>query len=1019
MSKPTSAFVVQIIPAHSEEPPGLHTLETLMQSLTLPEATVGLELVWRSQGPQVFLRAGSETALQQMTHALQACYPQAQVRRVAPDDDPLHLREHEAATALELRVQGAAYERLRAWPSTSWRSPQDDPMFTLLSAGAGLPARVRLVSQLVLTPLPPTWRRRYTRLALEHPAEQERERRRSQLASARTSRDPGWGRIVGMGLLVLLLSLWQAGQLERFVPAWVFVALGALLRGQPPQVTSEQRVSVIGAAVLLGIVVALLAAISRLIAHALQGTPTLYDPKQIAEKLSKSAYRGCMRLVAMETLAPASRSSFPPAPRRRSHSLLGGLSHWPLQFVPRWLFKSYYTLFRMVDVPGLAQRVTALGWMVLSTWRSHHQRRTMHRDLLALLVAAYGQYQTATLRLHPRRLSRGQTRRWLAPSKWTAGIRQARWVLTAEEVALLWHPLSLAVPGMEQRQERMILAPASVTRGAGWKVGISEQAGMQAEVFYPDAALRQHAFVVGRTGKGKSTLFHHLALAQLDQRQEQRVMPGLCVIEPHGDLIAALLRTLPAHLSEEVILLDLANRETPAGLNLLDVSSFWRSPSRGEVEREVRVSAALMTLRSIWASSWGSRIENVMRYSLNTLMQANLTLLSHNPMQGAMQQYSLLDIVPLLQLSAFRRRVLDLVTDPFVHEWWHTYYERLDTLHQQDIITPILTKISAYASSSTARRIIGQPCSTLDFDALIATSGLLLVNTAAGQVGADVSGLLGATLLSLFTASLARQFALPEAEVRPFLTLVDEFHSYPVDYGYLLTGLRKAGLSLVLAAQSLAQLDHFDPTLRQTVLGNSEQKFLFTLAGEDAFLLRHDLSSLRPEDVVALPDYTCYALWSQNRHRLPPFSFQLARPPVGDEEQERQIRTWSALRDGRPQALVDDLLTQAHALHHPAPPTRRAGGGTPPPKPVAHGAAAHPPLHASASSTPCSEPSVVGGARVEAGAASTTHHKRARTRKQPFSTGNGSRATPGSSESLLQAQQSPTEAERLPPPLLP
>lgn len=1014
----TASLLVQVIPPQSTEPLSLHVLETLMQSLALPGATVGLEVVLRSQGPQVFLRADSESALRQMTHALQACYPQAQVRRVTPDDDPLHLREHEAATALELRVRGAAYDRLRAWPNTSWRSPQDDPMFSLLSAGASMPTEVRLVSQLALTPLSPTWRRPYTRLALEHPAEQERERRRNQFANARTGRDPGWSRILGMGLLVLLLSLWQAGQLERFVPAWIFVALGAVLRGQTPQMTNEQRLHLIGAAVLLGVVVALLATISRLIARVVQGTPPLYDPKQIAEKLSKNAYRGRVRLVVMQTLAPLSKSSFPLAPgRTRSHPLLGVLNRWLVRCVPRWLFMSYYTVLRVMDAPELARHISTLAWKALHTWKSHHQRYMMHRDLLALLVGAYGQYQTATVRLHPHRLLRGQTRRWLAPSRWTDGIRQARWVLTAEEVALLWHPLSLAAPGLEQRQERTILAPGSVTSGAGWKVGISEQAGRQVEVFYPFEALRQHAFVAGRTGKGKSTLFHHLALAQLDQHQGQRTMPGLCVIEPHGDLISALLRTLPAHLAEEVTLIDLANRETPAGLNLLDVSSFWRSPSRGEVEKEMRISATLMTLRSIWDSSWGSRIENVMRYSLNTLMQANLTLLSQNNMQGAMQQYSLLDIVPLLQLSAFRRRVLDLVADPFVHEWWRTFYERLDTLHQQDIITPVLTKISAYASSSTARRIIGQPCSTLDLDTLVASSGILLVNTAAGQVGADVSGLLGATLLSLFTASLVRQFALPEAEVRPFLTLVDEFHSYPVDYGYLLTGLRKAGLSLVLAAQSLAQLDHFDPTLRQTALGNSEQKFLFTLAGEDAFLLRHDLSSIGPEDVVALPDYACYALWSQQHRRLPLFSFQLARPPQGDEEQERQIRTWSALRDGRPQALVDDLLTQAHALHHPNPPTRRAGGGTPPPKPVARGAATRPPLRTPSSIAPRSAPPVVGGA----GVAGPMHSKRVRTRKQSSDANGGNTfASPGSSEPLLQ-QTSPSssETERTPPPLLP
>jgi hypothetical protein len=119
------------------------------------------------------------------------------------------------------------------------------------------------------------------------------------------------------------------------------------------------------------------------------------------------------------------------------------------------------------------------------------------------------------------------------------------------------------------------------------------------------------------------------------------------------------------------------------------------------------------------------------------------------------------------------------------------------------------------------------------------------------------------------------------------------------------------------------------------------------------------------------------------------------------------------LRDGRPQALVDDLLTQAHALHHPTPP-RRISGGIPSPqhRPAAHSSSVpQRSLHTTTARAGVPSPH----------AASTTHPKRVRTRKQPLDpSGGNALASPGSSEPLLQqTHPSSSETERMPPPLLP
>jgi hypothetical protein len=989
------SFVVQIVPPANVQPLHLHTLETLMQSLATPSTRLGLEIVQHRSGPQFLLRASKQSTLSQATRQLQTFYPQAILRPVAHEDDPLHIEpQTEQASVLEVLRHGAVYESLRQWETREWATPQNDPMYALLSVGTVLPKSVRFVSQLTLIPLSPRWARPYSRLALEHPLEQERQRQRETLSRIRQRPTPGWGAIIGMGLLVLLLSLWRAGRLDGVLPAWVEQALLTLVHGQMPLISAAQRLQLILAGLACAILLVALSIAARLLVRLVHPAPSLYDPRRIADKLSKRAYQAHLRLVLIETTEAGASTPLPHAPgSRRWADLLDRLSRrlqrsWlGHSRLGRWLFGRYYALL----VPAGVNLPPLSAWMSQRyvQWKSQSTRRRFRQQILALALASYRQYETTAVGIRSRRCSTRALRRTALP-------RSGTWVLTAEEVALLWHPLTEVMAGLEQRQERTILAPAAVTSGYGWKVGISEQAGMRTEVFYPPEALRQHAFVLGRTGKGKSTLFEHLAQAQLALRDGQADQPGLCVIEPHGDLIRALLRGIPARFVGAITLLDLAERDHPVGFNLLDVSQWCNSASGGRLEMDLSTSAILTTLRSIWVGSWGSRIENVMRYSLRALMEANLTLVTRDPSAGLMQQYSLLDVVPLLQVRAFRRRVLDLVHDPFVLEWWRSYYEQLDAQHQQDLIMPVVSKLSAYASSETARRIIGQPCSTIDLEQLVDKSGLLLINTASGEVGTDISSLLGATMLSSLSESLSRQYTRPEAERRAFLVLVDEFANFPVDYGVLLTERRKAGLSLVLAAQSLTQLEQVDEGLRSTVLGNSEHLFVFTPSVEDAVLLRDVLAPLSPQEVIALPDYMCYAHWARSHKRLPLFSFELRQLPVGAAEQEQQIRATSTQRDGRPQAQVDTLLAQLHALHHqPLSPVQGAGRGK-----------GLQPFSSSSGSAQGSIPH-------PAGTPTGTGRKHVRTRKPMFAP-----RPAGSSHALLKEEQDDANKQQLPP-LLP
>jgi hypothetical protein len=312
----------------------------------------------------------------------------------------------------------------------------------------------------------------------------------------------------------------------------------------------------------------------------------------------------------------------------------------------------------------------------------------------------------------------------------------------------------------------------------------------------------------------------------------------------------------------------------------------------------------------------------VLEYALKTLADANELLIQRDPYQGPDLQYTLLDVVPLLRLPSFRHAVLEQVRDGLLLDWWQHYYEPMDAHQQREITSSVITKLSKFASSRVARRILGQPRSTIDLREMVRQGKLLLVSTASGLVGADLSELIGIVLLGLFEAALAEQASVPFEQRRRYLVLIDEFQVYRnANYQGMLAELRKYGGSFALATQSLAYLDRLDRTLRATVLANIDHFFAFHMAGEDARLL-HELDGIVEDDITAQDDFQCYVKLSLGGHRLPVFSLHLDAPPSPDEQLAHFVRLRSRGRDARPAGAVDDLIRASQARQRSASPTK-------------------------------------------------------------------------------------------------
>lgn len=878
-----------------------------------------LEIAGDEAGVMYLVRGSETETLSHACREIQSLYPQAELRECRGRDDPLRLDRDEAMTVVELAPLGQPYLSLRTPDERAWKSASavgDDPLLAVLGAMQGLPPGYRVVAQLALLPVSSQWAKRWQRHAVEHPLEPERTRERQQMQQ-RNSAAPSMGAIIALAVVVAVTLIVRrfGHRLALLVPAWVKQDIPLALHGHLPSLTPLQIMQVL---VVVAALFLLVFAASRLF-QSLRGKTPLYDMKQVNEKLQRTAYRARFRMVVIGPVTHARRGN------GAKRELLPTLAHHLRSFRARQdatagrraITARVATAYRQFSNPtGTAlvprQRLFRGAHLVTLpiSWKTARRARRLacvNRQRYPALRRASGKRRRAfTARAIWLGLVAVIRALVLGKATWQRGVRRSNLVVSDEEVAGLWHLVpeqdAREVAGLDRGLARSrplppALATARATEVLPSPLGHCTHAGTSWPVYPPHNIFHQNSLAVAATGKGKSTLFTHLALAHLAAHLSE----GLFFLEPHGDTIQALLGGIPAHRRDDVTLIDLADATAIAGLNPLDMTQ-GRS-------RDKTVENILSVFIAFWQKqkSWGARTENILQFALLALAEANLRRLERDGEEmGAFEQYTLLDVVPLLQQGGSRDEVLSDVRDLVVLDWWRKYYEPLRPSFRDEITSSIINKISKYAAAKVSRRLLGQSVATVRVAEDIRAGRAILVNTASGVVGEEVSALIGATLVGLFQTALAEQISLPRDERRRFWVVIDEFQTYlGIDYNTMLAELRKYGGSFALATQSLSYLDEIDRSLRPTVLSNSDQLFAFAMSAEDARTLTPYLDGLEPADLVNLDAYTCYARLTLGGRRLPPFSLHIAPPPVWDSEVATFVRDHSTDRNARPTALVE------------------------------------------------------------------------------------------------------------------
>lgn len=338
----------------------------------------------------------------------------------------------------------------------------------------------------------------------------------------------------------------------------------------------------------------------------------------------------------------------------------------------------------------------------------------------------------------------------------------------------------------------------------------------EAQISLSDGARFLGTYVIGTTGTGKSTLLKSMIL------QDIYAGKGVSVLDPHGDLIEDVLLCIPDNRLADVILFDPADIKYPFGLN---VFACDRSDPR---QRDLVTSTVMDTLYKLFYESWGPRMEDLLRHSIQTLLYQSET--------------TFLELLMLLT-DYQRRQALRQVAcdaDPILKHFWEqqfpeSYYNERRQLvaprEQTELIGSSLNKIGRFLVNPVVRNIIAQPHSSVNFRQVMDEGKILLINLSKGGIGADNSSFLGSVLVNQFLLAALSRRDTPLAERRPFYLYVDEYQNFATEsFPQLQSEARKFAIVTTVAHQYRDQLDESN---KGSTL-NVANVIVFRVSGKDA-----------------------------------------------------------------------------------------------------------------------------------------------------------------------------------------
>jgi len=416
---------------------------------------------------------------------------------------------------------------------------------------------------------------------------------------------------------------------------------------------------------------------------------------------------------------------------------------------------------------------------------------------------------------------------------------------SANELAGLYHfPHSISgkTDNVVKSLSKTLAAPLSLKDGRALDVmvGLNNHHGISTPIGLTSSERERHMYVIGGTGNGKTTLLKYQIVQDILQGK------GLSIVDPHGDLAEEILGYIPEDRINDVIYINPDDLSHPVGINLLELPKGLSGDDLLR-EKDLVTESTVSVLRKIFSEddSGGHRIEYVLRNTIQTAL--------------TMESANMFTIFRLLNDAKYRKGVVNRLEDEDLKIFWKNELGKAGEMQRVKMAAGITAKIGRFLFSASARRMLEQDVSTVNFDTAMDEKKIIICNFSKGLLGEDTSMLFGVTILAKLQLAALRRARVQQTDRSPYFLYVDEFQNFAtMSFVQMLSEARKYKLFLVMAEQSTQQ--QADQRLVDIVLANVGTVIAFRTGSpaDERLILPLFKPYVSEGELSHLPAYTFY-----------------------------------------------------------------------------------------------------------------------------------------------------------------
>jgi len=394
-------------------------------------------------------------------------------------------------------------------------------------------------------------------------------------------------------------------------------------------------------------------------------------------------------------------------------------------------------------------------------------------------------------------------------------------ILTAFLAALIWDAVSF-LRRRKKAGKRVNLKLSQVPYLLG-KTDDGELIGLT------EKSLKRHCLMLGVPGSGKTRALALMVRAHLEAGH------AVLVLDPHG--------TKPNSLYQLALWESLCEPETRKRLILIDPSDSrfvlkWNPTARNGLPASTQAEFLLEAIQKATKDFLNPEPKpQHERWLLNTV---ELLIRNNAPLVEALQ---------LLRGVRALPPGLDPEAGDILAEEW-AYFARAQPRHQSELTESVFNRLRRILASPALQTMFSQPEGRFHLRELLEEPRVILVNLGSNSLlSRRASTLLGSLLLAELMMALELR-----GKTEPHVAVIcDEASRFATpDLASTFAELRGYGCSMVLACQSLSQLNTEERQIMEVVLSCAETLITFRVGYEDALrlgpqLLRYDPKRVKDE----------------------------------------------------------------------------------------------------------------------------------------------------------------------------